>query len=201
MSTGEQEHQLYNEQSDKQEIICRDGTTLRQGRTAERLFRWTPGMHYVSHTCICDVQGRYPYIDPVYKDARIWREDIKFWHYNYLKPFPDVFSKFCYFAQQDASKGRNDEEMVNRAMSEGYIHYLFTGTHPAGAWPVTPLPYHLNHPAIMESHPYRHKSQLEIVDPHNEWVRPEGPDREKIMAMLVEASKYTAPEDIDKMVP
>jgi len=200
MSTGEQEHNLYNEQSEKQTIVCRDDTELRQGRTAERLFRWQPGMHYISHTCICDMNNRYVYIDPAYKDYRVWEPDIKFWHYNYLKPFPQVFTKFSYFAQQDGGKERNNEEAINRAMSEGYIKYLFTGTHPAGSWPVTPLPEDLTHPSIMDSHPYRHLSEREIVDPTGEWIRPEGPDREKVIAMLEDASKYLAPDNVDEMV-
>jgi hypothetical protein len=198
MSTGEQEHNLYNEQSKKQEIHCADGTTLRQGRTAERLFRWTQGMHYVSHTCICDSQGRYVYIDPSYTNYRIWDPDIAFWHYNYMKPFPDVFTKFCYFAQQDANKARNDPEMVERAINEGYIRYLFTGEHPAGAWAVSPLKEGWEHPQIMKSHPNYSKTEKEISDPTGEWLTGD-PDMEKIMAMLEAASEFTGP-DMNKLV-
>src|SRR3990167_909094 len=203
MTEGMQEHDLYNEQARKEEIACRNGVTLRQGRTAERLFRLQPNMHYVSHVCISDSYGRYLYTDPAYLGGREARMDIKFWHYNYLKPFPETFTKFCYFAQQDGGKKRNDEEMVDRALNEGYIKYLFTGTHPKGAWPVAPLPPHLTHPAIMGAHPDRHKTEREIADPTGEWLVPGAPDapgyREKIMAMLRDGSKYVGP-DLSKLV-
>lgn len=200
MSTGEQEHNLYNEQAEQQAMICADGTELRQGRTAERLFRWQPGMFYRgSHVCIQDSQGRFPYIDPAYKDYRIWDPDIYFLHYNYLKRFEHTFTKFCYFAQQDAGKERNDEEMVNRALSEGYINYLFTGKHPAGDWAVTPLPENIKHPPLMDRHPYRHLTEREIADPDGIWLGKE-PDIDQIMEMLREASRFVGP-DLTNIVP
>ena len=203
MSTGEQEHDLYNEQAKKQTIETRNGVKLRQGRTAERLFRWEPGMHYhASHVTICDATGRFPYIDPAYLHRREADMSIKFWHYNYLKPFPHVVSKFCYFAQQDAGLPRNDPKMLDRALSEGYIEYLRTGKHPKGDWAVSPLPSNLVHPEIMKSHPYYSMGEREIVDPAGEWIPTEGEyDRERVMAMLQEASHYVAPSYVKGMTP
>ena len=203
MSTGEQEHDLYNEQAKKQTIETRNGVKLRQGRTAERLFRWEPGMHYhASHVTICDATGRFPYIDPAYLHRREADMSIKFWHYNYLKPFPHVISKFCYFAQQDAGLPRNDPKMLDRALSEGYIEYLRTGKHPKGDWAVSPLPSDLAHPEIMKRHPYHSLSEREIVDPAGQWIPTEGEyDRERVMAMLQEASCYVAPDYVKGMVP
>lgn len=202
---GQQEHDLYNERAQQEAMKCRGNVTLRQGRTAERLFRWQPGIRYSaqSHVCAVDQHGRYLYIDPAYTDHREWRPDIKFFHYNYLKPFPETFTKFMYFAQQDGGLKRNDESAVQRALNEGYIKYLFTGTHPKGAWAVSPLPAHLHHPTIMDSHPMRHKTEKAIADPTGEWLVPGAPDipgyTEKIMAMLKDGSRYVGP-DLSKLV-
>lgn len=196
MSTGEQEHSLYKEQSEKQPITCADGTILRQGRTAERFFKWLPGMHYVSHTCICDATGRYPYIDPAYKNRRIWDPDIKFFHANYLKPFEQLITKFCYFGQQDAGLKRNDRALVERALNEGYIQYLRTGVPQPAAWAVTELQE--NVPDLLKQHPYYHKSEKEIVDSMGKWFP--DPDVDELMALLENASKFTCPESVRGLV-
>lgn len=193
MSTGEQEHALYNEQAQKQPIHTRTGVTLRQGRTAERLFRWSYGMYYVSHTCICDVHGRYPYIDPGYLEGREWRPDIKFWHYNYLKPFPQVFLKFCYFAQQDGGTKRNDPQMIERALGEGYVKYLLTGEKTPGDWAVTNLPDTLHHPEIMRAHSLYGLSQQTISDPHREWD-PRTVTPERMLRLAEQESRWVGPD-------